>query len=98
MGRGKVNLSPLDIWETLPFEIMCPKCHRPFTKELEDKEFIGHEVVEVPEEPASLKGATRPGTWEPIFVKKDVSRYRYHYKCKRCGHEWTETKTEERSA
>jgi rubredoxin len=82
----------------LPLEVMCPECHRLFTKELEDKQFIGHEVVEVPEEPASLKGSTRLSTWEPIFVKKDISRYRYRYKCKHCGHEWTEIKTEERSA
>jgi len=82
----------------LPFEVTCPECHRLFTKELEEKEFIGHDLVEVPGEPVGLKGATRPGTWEPYFMKKDISKYRSYYKCKHCGHEWTETRTEERNA
>ena len=77
---------------------MCPQCHRLFTRELEDKEFIGHEVVDVPGEPIGLKGATRPGTWEPYFVRKDISRYKYHYKCGHCGYAWTEVKVEERGA
>jgi hypothetical protein len=82
----------------LPFEIICPQCHRLFTKELEDKEFVGHDFVEGPGEPVGLSGATRPGTWEPYFVRKEISRYRYRYKCKHCGHEWTEIKIEERNA
>jgi hypothetical protein len=82
----------------LPLEIICPQCHRLFTKELEDKELVGRDIVEEPGEPVSLEGATRPGTWEPYFVRKEISRYRYRYKCKHCGHEWTEIKIEERDA
>jgi hypothetical protein len=94
----RVNLKVYHCEQALPFEIICPQCHRLFTKELEDKEFIGSEIVEVPGEPASLKGETRLSTSEPYFVKKEVSRYKYHYKCKHCGHEWTEMRTQERNA
>jgi rubredoxin len=96
MAQG-VNREPKTS-EALPFEIICPQCHRLFTKELEDKEFVGHDFVEEPGEPVGLKGATRPGTWEPYFVRKEISRYRYRYKCKHCGHEWTEIKIERRNA
>jgi len=94
----RVNLENPKIRVALPSEIICPQCHRLFTKELEEKEFVGHDFVEEPGEPIGLKGATRPGTWEPYFVRKEISRYRYHYKCKHCGHEWTEIKIEERNA
>ena len=80
--------------ESLPFEITCPQCHRLFTKELEEKEFVNHEFSVVQGEPAALEGATKANAWQPYFVRKEFSRYRYHYKCKHCGHEWTELKTE----
>jgi len=69
-----------------------------FTKELEDKEFVNRDFAMVPEEPSGLKGATKANAWQPLFVKKEFSRFRYHYKCKHCGHEWTEVKTEIRNA
>jgi len=31
---------------------------------------------------------------KPIII--DVEEFRYAYKCAHCGHEWSETKTEER--
>jgi hypothetical protein len=78
--------------------MLCPQCHRPFEKELEEKEYVNREFVTVPGEPSALRGATRPTAWQPYYVRKELSRYRYHYKCKHCGHEWTETKIEERDA
>ena len=78
----------------MPLEILCPQCHRPFTKELEQKEFVNHDFATVPGEPSALLGATKANAWQPYFVRKEFSRYRYHYKCKHCGHEWTELKTE----
>jgi DNA-directed RNA polymerase subunit RPC12/RpoP len=82
----------------LPLDILCPQCHRLFTKEVEEKELVSREIAEVPGEPVSLKGETRLSTWEPYFVRKEITRYRYHYKCRHCGHEWAELKTEERDA
>ena len=82
----------------MSFESECPQCHTVVSKALEDKEFVGHDTVEVPGEPATLKGEFRLNTWEPYFVKKDVSYYKYSFKCPSCGHEWVEMKTEERSA
>ncbi|MGP8125886.1 MAG: hypothetical protein ACLQEQ_08530 [Nitrososphaerales archaeon] len=82
----------------MSFKTKCPQCHKRLTKELEDKEFMGHETVEVPGEPVALKGETRLSTWEPYFARKDISYYKYSLKCPNCGHEWVEMKTKERGA
>jgi len=79
----------------LPFDIICPKCHRLFTKELEEKEFVNHDFAMVPGENVSMRGSSG---WQPYLVRKEFSRYRYHYKCKHCGFEWTEIKTVETDA
>jgi len=90
------NFSKEEI-QYLPFSITCPKCHRLFTKELEEKEFVNHEFVMVPGEPSYGGGGNRDG-WKPYFVRKELSRYRYKYKCKHCGHEWAEIRTVETDA
>jgi hypothetical protein len=49
----------------------------------------------VPGEGVSIRGSSG---WQPHLVRKEFSRYRYHYMCKHCGHEWTEIKTVESDA
>jgi len=78
----------------LPLEIMCPRCHRLFTRELEKKEFVNHDFAMVQGEPSALEGAIKANASRPYYVRKEFSRYRYHYRCKHCGHEWTELRTE----
>jgi|GEM_PF-3424568 hypothetical protein len=72
---------------------MCPQCHWPFTKKLEEKEFVNHDFAMAQGEPSALAGATRANAWQPYSVRKEFSRYRYHYRCVHCGHEWAEIKT-----
>jgi hypothetical protein len=67
-----------------------------FTQEGEEMEVIDHDVVTALGKPASLMGETRLSTWEPYFVRKEITVYRCHYKCPNCGHEWYRTKTEEK--
>jgi peptide subunit release factor 1 (eRF1) len=78
----------------MPIEILCPQCHRLFTREVEEKELVNHDFAMVQEEPAALMEAARGTAWEPLLVRKEIARYRYIYRCKHCGHEWTEVKTE----
>lgn len=38
------------------------------------------------------------GGWKPYYIRKEISKYRFRYKCKHCGHESTEIKTVETDA
>ena len=72
--------------------ILCPKCHRLFSKELERKEIVSNDIRE---------GVPFTGTrarFVPVEVRKAVVKYNYYYKCKHCQHEWTETKLVEFNA
>lgn len=70
--------------------ILCPKCHRPFTKQMERSEA---EDVGVGE-PPSYTGPRN----QPILVDKTDVEYNRYYKCRHCGHEWVETRLGESGA
>ena len=79
----------------------CPACGRRFEirlvgKELEDSEAFEEEARPArAATPASVMGRsivvpTLVGQDKPTLV--DVEEFQYAYKCKHCGHEWTEVR------
>ncbi len=79
----------------------CPGCGRRFHIKLESKK-----MVQVRRETLSLEPTPRVATMqfqgspalavqegEPIIV--DIEEFQYAYKCKHCGHEWSERHAEE---
>jgi hypothetical protein len=72
---------------------MCPQCHRVFSREVEEKEEIAENFTPVADGPAMYLPLA-PIDRSTKYQMERVT-YRYHYKCKHCGHEWTETRTEE---
>ena len=83
----------------MPLDIMCPKCHRLFSREVEEKEIVDERVYNTSQAPEFAGGGNLqdPNITSGMSVPKDLVTYKYHYKCKHCGHEWTDTKEEERS-
>lgn len=84
----------------------CPNCGRRFHIHLVSKEVskVGErqeerEGVMLPvENQASGFPAPAPLLLEEgVTTKVEVDAHRYHYKCKHCGHEWTETHVEEKA-
>lgn len=86
----------------------CPNCGRRFEIRLEGKKLIKEEQVKTvltPSEqaartefmagPASINSAAplTVQTGTPIYV--DVESFSYTYRCKHCGHEWSEVRQEE---
>ena len=81
----------------------CPSCGRRFEIRLVKKESLGEEDVAGTERraagryisPQFILPAPVPLTEdEPVVV--DIEEFRYTYKCKHCGHEWTEAHETER--
>jgi len=74
--------------------LLCPNCHRPFTKEITKRE----PVKAWEHEPEHFDGEefcrtqTCPST---IDRAKEVVEFMHYCSCKHCRHEWTETKTVE---
>ena len=81
--------------------ITCPKCHRPFTKELEGEKLLAENEGE--EKRIDAMVGNRPmlgmsritGATETTSVHTIDLTYEDRFKCKHCGHEWTELKTKE---
>jgi len=69
--------------------VLCPRCHRPFSKEFEKNEI----AVEGYHEGEQFTG-TRSKIKTPIPVDrgKQIVNFKYYYKCKHCGFEWSEIK------
>ena len=95
LSRTRKSEPPQSTLETMGLEVVCPVCHRFFSREVEGAEFVSRELADVPVEPGL---GPRSGSWTPTFARREYVRYRYRYKCKHCGHEWSEIKTEEHNA
>jgi hypothetical protein len=86
----------------------CPSCGRRFEVRLVRKESLGEEDL-----PGTIPGTirraagqyTNPGYINPAPVLLtedepavvDIEEFRYTYRCKHCGHEWTEAHETERT-
>jgi hypothetical protein len=84
----------------------CPVCGRKFQIRLVSKKLVGNEVVKetltpseaavnsslIPE-PSIYFESTILEEGQPIIV--DTEEFQYSYKCKHCGHEWSEKHEEE---
>jgi DNA-directed RNA polymerase subunit RPC12/RpoP len=76
----------------------CPQCGRRFRIILVEKKVV--KIVDketVPTPPRRPKGALLTIVWpveegEPVTI--DTQEIQYSYKCKHCGHEWSERRTE----
>ena len=75
----------------------CPECGRRFHIKLENKKLVNLKRTSRPQTEAQLlPSGSRYGArmgitvyeGKPIVV--DVEEFQYSYKCKHCGHEWTE--------
>jgi hypothetical protein len=79
----------------------CPGCGRRFHIKLLDKKMVhmDRESVEIeqgPLSPTQFRGTPVllfQESARPIIV--DVEEFQYSYKCKHCGHEWSEKHIEE---
>jgi transposase-like protein len=83
----------------------CPACGRRFHIKLVSKKLVG-ERKEVAEIKQAMVNPTPMGYSKtmpaiPLIVEEnipitiDVEDFQYSYRCKHCGHEWSETRTEE---
>jgi len=68
--------------------VLCPKCHRPFSKEFEKKEVVNEGYHE-----GDLSTGSRSKGPVPLDLGKEIVIFKYYYKCNRCGFEWIETKS-----
>jgi DNA-directed RNA polymerase subunit RPC12/RpoP len=78
----------------------CPQCGRRFHVKLVDKKLakvLDRRIVRAPPQtvktPGSPLGPMRVvGKGEPVII--DTEEFLYVYRCKHCGHEWSEAHTE----
>ncbi len=84
----------------------CPACGRRFHIKLVSKKLTDErrEVEEVKKGMAGYGGVAAPlgyGATSPLVVEEDVpvtvdiKDFQYSYRCKACGHEWSETHVRE---
>jgi DNA-directed RNA polymerase subunit RPC12/RpoP len=83
----------------------CPACGRRFHIKLVSKELVGDrkETTEMKQSLISPTGGAGVASYsrsyivleENVPVTIDVKDFQYTYKCKHCGHVWTEMKEEE---
>jgi predicted RNA-binding Zn-ribbon protein involved in translation (DUF1610 family) len=85
----------------------CPACGKHFEVRLVSKKLTSEKEVqettkEVTPRPAGMFGLySTPGyvtVEENIPITVDVKEFQYTYRCKHCGHQWTEIKDKERRA
>ena len=96
--------------EVEAFFRFCPSCGRRFhvrlvSKKLVDSKRETFEKKEVVVGPralySSMNAAQGTGFFSPVIVEQDVpvvvdvEDFQYQYKCRHCGHEWTENKIEQ---
>ena len=69
----------------------CPSCGRRFEIKLVNKKLIGSEQEESKVEQYTVGSVSDPSVLEsdvPIVV--EIDDFRYTYRCKHCGHQWSE--------
>jgi len=77
--------------EVRTFFRRCPYCGRRFEIRLVKKKLIGSEQVESKVEQYTPVSVTAPVVLEsdvPMIV--EIDEFSYTYKCKHCGHQWSE--------
>ena len=92
--------------EVETFFRFCPSCGKRFHIKLVSKKLVGDrkEVEEVKQAmmspmPMGYSRGSMPTT--PVIVEEnipitiEIEDFQYSYKCKHCGHEWTESHTKE---
>jgi DNA-directed RNA polymerase subunit RPC12/RpoP len=87
----------------------CPSCGRRFHIKLVSKKLVDmskettqmKQVQMVPRAPFGSMSSSMGGVaFNPVIVQQDVpveidrETFQYQYKCKQCGHEWTENRIE----
>ena len=80
----------------------CPGCGRKFHIKLADKKLVHLDRESIPESQGPLRITQVRGV--PVLLAQrnsgpiivDVEEFQYSYKCKHCGHEWSETRLESR--
>jgi hypothetical protein len=89
--------------EVKTFFRFCPSCGKRFHIKLVGKELVDSKRETFNQKEFVRGGNTNPMTYgyrggmgplvveEDIPVTVDIEDFRYSYKCKHCGHEWTET-------
>ena len=74
--------------------ILCPSCHRPFTKEITKSEPV--KVWEHEPDPFCEKQFGRTQACpSSVDIAKEIVEFEHHCSCKHCRYEWTETRTVE---
>jgi transcription elongation factor Elf1 len=80
----------------------CPSCGRRFEIRLESKKPVDSESLTETESEGHVSAAGLMGRAAPIMVNEDapvivdIDEFQYTYKCKHCGHEWSEIHKTER--
>jgi DNA-directed RNA polymerase subunit RPC12/RpoP len=76
----------------------CPGCGPRFHVKLEGKKIVSLERHDV-ETPRVVRGSVGGpilvGGGGPVIV--NIEEFQYNYKCKHCGHEWSEKRVEEQT-
>ena len=90
--------------EIRTFFRFCPECGRRFHIKLVSKKLVGVERESEERRQAFPVGipANEPSAGSPVIVEEtegpmtiDIEEFQYTYRCKHCGHEWTEKHLEE---
>jgi len=85
--------------EVKEFFRICPSCGRRFHIKLVSKKLVSErtEVEDIKQTPSSpTLGLYRGVAWSPVIVEENVpltinvEDFEYSYKCKHCGHTWSE--------
>jgi len=88
--------------EVREFFRICPACGRRFHIKLVSKKIVGErtEVEEIKRATLSqspqgyyMTGMSPVVVQETVPITIDVEDFQYSYKCKHCGHEWSEKRT-----
>ena len=96
--------------ELQSFFRFCPSCGRRFHIRLVSKKLVDmtketitmKEVQMAPRAPLGpMSTSMGTGAFSPVIVEQDVpvevdrETFEYQYKCKHCGHQWAENRTEQ---
>jgi C4-type Zn-finger protein len=81
----------------------CPSCGRRFEIRLVEKKEISSEDILEDDKRPTPTGRFVTGSYTPmpitlqddVPVMVDVKDFRYTYRCKHCGHQWSEVRTKE---
>jgi hypothetical protein len=93
--------------EVREFFRICPACGRRFhiklvskklTDERKDVEEIKKVILSQSPQGYYMTGMSPVVVEDTVPITIDVEDFQYSYKCKHCGHEWSEMRTEESKA